>query len=215
LSGSPGFTRLAEEAMKCLWSGENQVSLSCSCNRNWLPIANKSQKENRKVGVWEGSTMSFAFAPPEASAATSPIVDAARCWRTARDIGDPVQPAMFKQLEHHGYGVLAPVLDGLLSLFEAGFRRPFQAGDLVDGGLTSDEHHLLDLLESQDAGSSIDHFRPDLLAAMQAALRSCRIMLGSVIWREIEDLALSASRPIFFAAADAGERRHLSLGKAI
>ena len=74
--------------------------------------------------------MSLAFAPPapSVSTATSAIIEAARSWRIARDTGHSIQPALYERLEVRGAGLLAPVLDGLLTLFEAGFRRRFQAG---------------------------------------------------------------------------------------
>jgi hypothetical protein len=142
--------------------------------------------------------MSFAFAPPvtPVPGTACTVIDAARCWRIARDAGDPMQPALFVRLEAWGCGVLAPVLDGLLALFEAGFRRSFRSGRPLDAGLTSDEHLLLDLLEDEDSVSRTGLFHPDLVAAMRVALRSSRIMLRSVIWREIDAPSLSAPAPI-------------------
>ncbi len=152
--------------------------------------------------------MSFAFARPAISALgiTSTIVDAARSWRIARDTGQAVQPALYTRLETWGCGVLAPVLDGLLSLFEAGFRRRFHAGALSDSRLTNDEHHLLDLLESDEPAPPIEQFHPDLAGPMRIAVRSSRIMLGSVIGRGNDDDPSSpASRPIFFGGAIAND----------
>lgn len=120
--------------------------------------------------------MRFAFASP----AISTVIDAARTWRIARDLGEPVQPALFLRLGISGSGLLAPVLDSLLTLFEAGFRQRFDAGDLSDSDLTGDEQRLLELLDRDDSTAPVG-IRPDLTAAVRIALRSTRIMLRSVL----------------------------------
>lgn len=122
--------------------------------------------------------MRLAFASPAAST----VIDAARLWRIARDSGEPVQPALFARLGIAGSGFLAPVLDGLLTLFEAAFRRRFDAGAPADGELTRDERRLLELLERADAAAP-SGIRPDLAGALRTALRSTRIMLRSVLGR--------------------------------
>ncbi|MEG3151645.1 hypothetical protein U1769_17260 [Sphingomonas sp. ZT3P38] len=134
--------------------------------------------------------MSFAFAPPapSVSAATWAIVEAARSWRIARDTGRSIQPALYARLEAAGCGLLAPVVDGLLTLFEAGFRRPFQAGNPSDDRITGDEHRLIDLLEGNEAVPATDQFRPDLAGAMRVAVRSIRIMLRAMIRPETNQL---------------------------
>jgi hypothetical protein len=116
-----------------------------------------------------------------ASPAISIVIDAARHWRIARDLGQPVQPVLSDRLGIPGSGFLAPVLDGLLTLFEAGFRRRFDAGSLSDAALTDDEHRLLALLERDDPAGSIEQLGSDLLPALRTALRSTRIMLCSVL----------------------------------
>ena len=128
--------------------------------------------------------LAFASSAPSASEATSTILEAARSWRIARDTGHSIQPALYERLELRGAGLLAPVLDGLLTLFEAGFRRRFQAGAPSDSAITGDEHQLIDLLESDDATPAIDYFRADLAGAMRIAVRSSRIMLRSMIRQE-------------------------------
>ena len=129
--------------------------------------------------------MSLAPAVPAAQSVTSTILEAVRSWRIARDAGNSIQPALYAPLESRGFGLLAPVLDGLLTLFEAGSRRRFDAGAPSDSAITGDEHRLLDLLESDDATPSTDQFLPDLAAAMRVAVRSARVMLRSVIRPEI------------------------------
>lgn len=116
-----------------------------------------------------------------ASPSVSTVIDAARIWRIARDLGQPVQPALSARLGGPGGGFLAPVLDGLLTLFEAAFRRRFRAGNPSDMRLTRDERRLLILLDRDPSGASIAHLRPALVPALRTALRSTRIMLRSVL----------------------------------
>ncbi len=117
--------------------------------------------------------MRFAFTSP----ATSTVIDAARTWRIARDLGQPAQPALSARFGIVGGGFLAPVLDGLLMLFEAGFRRRFHAGNPSDTGLTRDEKRLLKWLARDVSTAPIVLLRPALAPALQTALRSTRIML--------------------------------------
>lgn len=115
------------------------------------------------------------------SPAASTVIDAARYWRIAHDLGQPVQPTLSTRLGLPGGGFLAPVLDGLLRVFEAAFRRPFRAGKPSDADLTGDERQLLDWLDRDDGAGSIELQRSDLAPTMRAALRSTRIMLKSVL----------------------------------
>lgn len=150
--------------------------------------------------------MRFAFSP----AAVWTIIDSARHWRIARDAGDPVQPSLYRRLERFGAGLLAPVFDSVMSLFEAGFRRDFRAGNLLDIGFSRDEHHLVALLEGADT-TAFELFDPSLASAMRVALRSARIMLLSVIGEVIGVPSAPASTPLFFPAV-ATQRAPLSNG---
>jgi hypothetical protein len=142
--------------------------------------------------------MRFAFSP----SAVWTIIDSARNWRIARDAGDPVQPSLYRRLERLGAGLLAPVVDSVMTLFEAGFRRRFRAGNLLDIGFSRDEYHLLALLEGADA-ASIERFDPNLASTMRVALRSARIMLLSVIAEVVGVPSAAASTPLFFPATAA------------
>lgn len=139
--------------------------------------------------------MRFAFSP----AAIWTIIDSARNWRAARDAGDPVQPSLYRRLERFGAGLLAPVFDSVMTLFEAGFRRRFRAGNLLDIGFSRDEDHLLALLEGAD-DSTIERFDPSLASAMRIALSSARIMLLSVVGEVIGVPSVPGSAPLFFPA---------------
>ena len=72
------------------------------------------------------------------------ILASARRWREARDTGLNVQPHLFVSLAPHGCGILAPVIDSLMHLYEIVLRRPVRVGR--DSALSQDEALLLDLL---------------------------------------------------------------------
>lgn len=139
--------------------------------------------------------MRFAFSP----AAIWTIIDSARHWRIARDAGDPVQPSLYERLERFGAGLLAPVFDSVMTLFEGGFRRRFRAGSPLDIGFSRDEHHLVALLEGADIDAT-ERFEPSLESAMRVALNSARIMLLSIIGEVAGVLSAPASAPFFFPA---------------
>lgn len=120
--------------------------------------------------------MRLAFASPAAST----LIDGARCWRRTRDLGEPVQPMLASAFPNHIGGFLAPVVDGLLTLFEAAFRRRFEAGDPCDDELTRDEEQLLALLDQDDARAPTG-LHPNLAVALRAASRSTGIMLRLVL----------------------------------
>lgn len=111
-----------------------------------------------------------------ASPAASTLIDGARCWRRTRDLGEPVQPTLASAFPNPVGGFLAPVVDGLLTLFEAAFRRRFEAGDPWDDELTRDEEQLLALID-HDGAPAPPGVRPDLAGALRAAFRSTRVML--------------------------------------
>lgn len=138
--------------------------------------------------------------PVFASPALSTVIDAARYRRIARELGEPVQPALFARLGIAGSGLLAPVLDGLLGGFEATFRRRFDAGGLLDADLTGDERLLLALLDRD--GPTVCELGPDLAPALRIALRSTRIMLSWVLGFTPGD----ASAAPVFGPAVASER---------
>lgn len=119
----------------------------------------------------------FSSIPPRAR---SLIIAAARRWRAARDRGEAVQPALFATLDPAGCGVLAPVLDSLIGLFEATSGRAFRVARKSGPRLSGDERKLLAMLEAaDDAGRSAPLVRADrrLGSAMQIAIRSTQIMV--------------------------------------
>lgn len=112
----------------------------------------------------------------ESIAAFSLVVDAARRWREARDTGQSVQPHLFAALVRDGYGVLAPVLDSLMHLYELALRRPLQTGN--SHILSGDEDRLLGLLfgpKCREACLPADDGAGHML---DCALASARIMFA-------------------------------------
>lgn len=124
--------------------------------------------------------MTCAFAPPAHLTIDSMILDATRAWRDARDSRQPTQPALHRVLVTHRCGVLAPVIDSVLTLYEACSGRRFRVGDSVHVGLSADEHRFLNLLRGPDGcdAAMLDASNsPGLAPALRIALRSTRIML--------------------------------------
>ncbi len=117
--------------------------------------------------------------PPATIVANSLIVDAARCWRQARDSGNPVQPALYRALMGYGCGILAPVIDSVLALYEACSGRRFRTAAPDYVGFSGDERRLLGLLRSGEREPAVfdASASPDLARVMRIALRSARIML--------------------------------------
>lgn len=143
--------------------------------------------------------MPSAFAPPTSwiSAHAGLIVEAVRCWRSARDEAAPAQRRLYAHLAPREHGLLAPVFDGLLTIVEAATCRRFVAGEGTRP--SSDEHRLLDLLDGADPASAIRC--PNLASALVAALRSARFMLALVVKPADEAPAIAATRPLFFPDA--------------
>jgi len=107
------------------------------------------------------------------------IVAATRCWRRARDSGMPVQQHLYAVLSGHGWGVLAPVFDGLLAICETALGRRLAIGD---GSICSrDELLLCDLLDAARPGRSTCGDSQPFGPVMDGAIRSARIMIGLVI----------------------------------
>ena len=127
--------------------------------------------------------MTCAFIPPTHGAVDSMFLDAARVWRQARDNRQPVQPALYRVLDTCHCGILAPVIDSVLALYEACSGRRFRVrdGSSARNGLSIDEHRLLNLLQGANGcdAALLDVSRnPGLASAMRVALRSTRIMLS-------------------------------------
>ncbi len=121
--------------------------------------------------------MSRHFPPPvpEATAVPAILIDAARCWRQARDSGQSVQPCLSRALDQHDCTMLAPVLDSLCLFYEAALGRPMTVGEAL--ALSDDEHLLLGLMDGSRPRQCLNCPK-DAAAALDCALCSTRIMLA-------------------------------------
>lgn len=105
------------------------------------------------------------------------LIEAARCWREARDMGRAVQPSLYRLLTGLGCGMLAPVLDSLMTLWEWAVGRRFAPGS---GQISNDERLLLGLLDgSRSLHGGVDCEEGRALA-LRCAITSTRIMLALV-----------------------------------
>lgn len=124
--------------------------------------------------------MTRHFIPPDDRATTAAgiLVEAARCWRGARDAGRSVQPSLALALDPYGCAMLAPVLDSLILFYEAALGRPIAVGSAA--ALSGDECLLLGLV---DGSCPRDCLKCGRAAAdtFGCALCSARIMLALTI----------------------------------
>jgi len=129
--------------------------------------------------------MSRHFTPPtpEATAVTAILIDAARCWREARDSGRSAQPCLSRTLDRHDCTMLAPVLDSLCMFYEAALERPMTVGDAFT--LSDDEHLLLGLVDGSKPRQCLTSAR-DVGATLACAVCSTRIMLALTLGQPIE-----------------------------
>lgn len=118
--------------------------------------------------------MTRHFPPPshDASAVPAMLIEAARCWREARDNRQPVQPSLFALLSRSGHDMLAPVFDSFLTLAEAVSGRRIAIGK--GPHLSEDECRLIGLFE--DAGVSPGN--SGLASSLDCAVKSLRILLA-------------------------------------
>ncbi|MBB4633894.1 hypothetical protein [Sphingosinicella soli] len=128
--------------------------------------------------------MNLASSPPSSTGVHEAlIIDAARCWREARD-GDSPLPTLFSRLEQRRVGVLAPSLNALFAVHQAWSGRRFRTAASESAGLTEDERHLLQLLHGGVNAVPYGAKRPSLSGPLQIALRSTRVMLRRVLESE-------------------------------
>lgn len=112
------------------------------------------------------------------SKALSLVRAATRSWRSARDNGKPVQAALYRALDVHRGGLLAPVFASLIELYESCLGRPIRAGGPDPASISIDEHRLLGLLDgSRDIRTLLDAANSGLARALRIAVQSTRIMI--------------------------------------
>ena len=124
--------------------------------------------------------MSRYFPPPasEATAVPAMLIDAARCWREARNSGQSAQPCLSRTLDQYDCAMLAPVLDSLYLFYEAALGQPITVGEALT--LSEDEHLLLGLVDGSKLRECL--ICPEGVGAtLDCALCSTRIMLALTI----------------------------------
>ncbi|MFT3968178.1 MAG: hypothetical protein QM690_20095 [Sphingobium sp.] len=133
--------------------------------------------------------MTRHFSPPaiEATAVSAVLIDAARCWREARDGGQSVQARLARALDPHDCAMLAPVFDSLCLFYEAALGRPMRPGAALD--LSDDEHLLLGLVDGSKPRRCLD-CPSEVGATLDCALCSTRIMLALTLRQPIEQAAV-------------------------
>ncbi len=100
----------------------------------------------------------------------------ARGWRAARDRHACTQQQLHRLLAPHGAGILAPVVDSLMTLCEAALGRRFAVG--AAQRLSADERMLLDLLDGARPQRDCIHCPEGAARALHCSLCSTRIMLS-------------------------------------
>lgn len=129
--------------------------------------------------------MNAMTAPPETqgvSDANALMTAAARCWRSARDTGAPVQQRLYALLSLQGVGMLAPVFDSLMTLAETALGSRF----IIGGKTLSDaEKLLIDLLNGAQSRQSAVDCAEGIGVALDCAIRSTRIMLATTFARTL------------------------------
>jgi hypothetical protein len=104
------------------------------------------------------------------------LIAAGRCWRAARDGDLPVQQALHALLAPRGYGMMAPVLDSLMRLYEAALGRTLVFGK--EGAPTADGSLLLGLLDGSRSRRKCIDCTAGAASALDCAICSTRIMMG-------------------------------------
>lgn len=113
------------------------------------------------------------LAPP--ASLSSVLVEAIRCWRLARDSGQPSQPCLFRLLVRSGRDMLAPVFDGLIAAYEQALDRPIMTGS--SSVISRDEERLVYLVENADFEAGTTSRMEGLRRSLQCAICSTRIMM--------------------------------------
>jgi hypothetical protein len=147
--------------------------------------------------------MSRHFSPPvsRTPATLAILIDAARCWRDARDNNQPVQPSLSRMLAAYHCAMLAPVFDSLCLFYEAALGRPMTAGNAL--AYSDDETMLIGLMNQTSPRQRVAH--PEGSTTLDCALWTTQIMLALTFrfpWRSIEPKKLPfRSSPIIAVRA--------------
>lgn len=105
------------------------------------------------------------------------VPTAARCWVSARKRGVPTQPSLHRLFARHDCGMLAPVFDSLLALYEIALGRGVAVGS---ENLSADEHMLLGLIDGSRTLAVCAGCSQGTTKTLACAIRSARAMMASV-----------------------------------
>lgn len=106
------------------------------------------------------------------------LIEAARCWRKARDAGQPAQPYLYRTLLTHDCEMLAPVFDSLMTLCENALGRQVIVGDKAET-LSDDEHLLIGMLDGSKQRRACVDCPESAATSLNCAICSTQIMMGS------------------------------------
>ena len=115
-----------------------------------------------------------------AASSFAPLVtSAARCWRRARDERQPTQRRLYDLLRADDLGLLSPVFDSLLRLWESAAGRRFEVGRAAF--TSADERMLLGLLDGSVQRRQCIRCTASAGSNLDCAICSTRIMLALTI----------------------------------
>lgn len=106
------------------------------------------------------------------------VTAAARCWREARDDGEPTQRTLYEMLAPDDCGMLAPVFDSLMTLCETALGRKIVVGGAK---VSDDELLLLGLLDGSRLRCVCIDCAEGAASALDCAICSTRIMMALVM----------------------------------
>ena len=105
------------------------------------------------------------------------LIAALREWRRARDCREAVQYCLYQLLAPQGRGMLAPVLDSLMTFLEAALARKVIASDGKKPSV--DEQLLLDLLDGSRSRRLCLVCPEGVARPLDCAICSTQIMMAS------------------------------------
>ncbi|MCW6528854.1 hypothetical protein NED98_01225 [Sphingomonas sp. MMSM20] len=117
--------------------------------------------------------------PGDAPTGLALVIRAVRCWREARDTGQPTQPCLARALESADAMMLAPVFDSLCALFEIAIARPMRCGEAP--ALSGDERLLLGIVDGSTPRRSCIDCPEGAASALDCAICSTRIMMALAV----------------------------------
>lgn len=117
--------------------------------------------------------------PANFDAGASILIRAVRGWRQARDSGDAVQPRLFAELSRGRHGMLAPVFDSLIGLYEKVLGRAIAVSRVATP--SDDERLLLELMQGVRSRAGCLSCEEGLGSTFDCAICSARIMMAMTL----------------------------------